>query len=147
MHLLLFLHILVMFTAVTVAAGTGLLVLVAAARGDRVLVSGALSLPVPKLAPILYISGGLLGLLTALTFGYNLLSPWLVIAYVLFAMLAALGIFYSGPTFEKFHAVASDSTADGEAFAAALRSFQIDTLVTYAGIVLIVADMVFKPFS
>ena len=147
MFLLLFLHILVMVTAVTVTVGTALVVLVAAARRDRALVAGASSLPVSKMAPILYISGGLLGLATALTFGYNLLSPWLVIAYVLFAMFALLGITYSGPTLERLHAVAADATLDGEAFGTAIRRFQVDTFLTYAGIVLLVADMVFKPFS
>lgn len=147
MFVLLYLHILVMFTAVAVAAGTGLLIQVAAARGDRQLVAGAASLPVPKAAPILYVTGGLFGLATALTFGYNLLSPWLVIAYLLFACLAALGIFYSGPTFERLHAAAIDGSVDSATFGSAVRRFQVDALLTYAGILLLVADMVFKPLS
>src|SRR5579859_8185347 len=94
LHVLLFLHILTMFTAVAVAAGTGILVLMGARRGDRSVVAAITSLPIPRIAPILYISGGVLGLATGFAFGYDLLAPWLIIAYVLFAMLAALGILY-----------------------------------------------------
>lgn len=101
MYVLLFMHIVTMFSAVAVAAGSSVLVLIGARRGDRVLVAAVTSVPVPRVAPIHYILGGLFGVETALAFGFNLLSPWLVIAYLLFAMLAALGIACSGQVFAR----------------------------------------------
>ena len=80
-------------------------------------------------------------------FGYNLLAPWLVIAYVLFAILTVVGIRISGPIFERTHAVAADPAASNELFGQAMSRFRMDAAVTLVGIALIVADMVFKPFS
>jgi protein-S-isoprenylcysteine O-methyltransferase Ste14 len=147
MFVLLFLHILLMFTAVAVASGASVLVLMGARRGDRSMVAAITSLPIPQMAPILYISGGVLGLLTGLAFGYNLLAPWLIIAYVGFALFAAFGILYTGPVFMRTHAVAADPQASGEVFATAMSRFRTDAVVSMAGIAILVADMVFKPFS
>jgi hypothetical protein len=147
MFVLLFLHILLMFTAVAVASGTSILVLLVARRGDQSVVAAITSLPIPRIAPFLYISGGVFGLLTALAFGYNLLAPWLIIAYVLFALFAAFGILYTGPVFMRIHAAVADPQVSGEAFAEAISRFRTDAVVTMAGIALLVADMVFKPFS
>jgi protein-S-isoprenylcysteine O-methyltransferase Ste14 len=147
MFILLFLHILMMFTAVAVAGGTNILLLVGARRSDRALVAAITSLPIPRAAPILYITGGLFGLATALSFGFNLLAPWLIIAYVLFAMLAGFGILYSGPIFARVHAVASDAQAGAEAFRKVMRQYRVDAVLSLAGIGLLLADMVFKPFS
>jgi hypothetical protein len=147
MFILLFLHILMMFTAVAVAGGTNILLLVGVRRRDRTLIAAITSLPIPMVAPILYITGGLFGVATALAFGFNLLAPWLVVAYVLFAMLAALGVLYSGPLFARVHAVAADAQAGAEAFREVMGQYQIDAALSLAGIGLLLADMVFKPFS
>jgi len=147
MFVLLYLHIVTMFTAVTVVMGAGILVLIGARRGDRSVVAAITSLPIPRLAPPLYIAGGLFGLATAFVFGYNLLAPWLIIAYVLFALLTALGARYSGPLFERTHTLAADPQVSGEAFGEAMSRFRTDAAVTLFGIALIIADMVFKPFS
>jgi hypothetical protein len=147
MFVLLFLHIGLMFTAVAVAMGAGILVLIGARRGDRSVVAALTSLPIPRVAPPLYISGGIFGLLTGIAFGYNLLAPWLIIAYVLFALLTALGILYSGPVFERTHAVAIDPQVSVEAFGEAMGRYRADVALTALGVALIIADMVFKPFS
>jgi hypothetical protein len=147
MYVLLYLHILTMFTAVSLAAGASILMLIAARRGDRAVVAGLAGLPIARTVPALYVVGGLFGLGTALTFGYNLLAPWLVIAYLVFAFLAGLGIAYSGPLMARVHAIASDRGADGTAFADVMRRFQLDAALSLGGIAVIVADMVFKPFS
>ena len=147
MFVLLYLHIITMFTAVTVVMGAGILTLIGAAGGNRSTVAAITSLPIPRLAGPLYSLGGLFGLATAFVFGYNLLAPWLVIAYVLFVLLTALGIRVSGPLFERTHAVATDPAASPEVFSQAMSRFRMDAGVTLAGIALIIADMVFKPFS
>ena len=147
MSVLLFLHILAMFTAVTVVMGAGILVLIGARSGDRSVVAAITSLPIPRLAGPLYGVGGLLGLATAFVFGYNLLAPWLIIAYVLFAILTVVGIRISGPIFETTHAVAADPAASSEVFGQAMGRFRADAVLTMIGIALIIADMVFKPFS
>src|SRR5205085_1157060 len=105
MFVLLYLHILAMFTAVTVVMGAGILVLIGARGGERSVVAAITSLPIPRLAGPLYAVGGLFGLATAFVFGYNLRAPWLIIAYVLFAILTVVGIRVSGPIFERTHAV------------------------------------------
>jgi len=147
MFVLLYLHILAMFTAVTVVMGAGILVLIGARGGERAVVAAITSLPIPRLAGPLYAVGGLFGLATAFVFGYNLLAPWLIIAYVLFAILTVVGIRVSGPIFERTHAVASDPTASSEQFVQTMSRFRMDALLTLVGIALIIADMVFKPFS
>src|SRR5690242_17465973 len=147
MFVLLYLHILAMFTAVRVVMGAGILVLIGARGGNRSVVAAITSLPIPRLAGPLYALGGLFGLATAFFFGYNLLAPWLIIAYVLFIFLMAVGIRISGPIFERTHAVASDPAASGEAFGQAMSRFRMDAVGTMIGIALIIADMVFKPFS
>lgn len=147
MYLLLFLHVVIMFAAVSLAAGTKIIFLVATRRGDRALVAGLSALPLDRMVPALYAVGGLFGLTTALAFGYSLLAGWLVIAYLLFAVLAALGVGYSGPLMARMHAVASDTEADPEAFARVMRRFQLDAVVSMGALALLVADMVFKPFA
>ncbi len=147
MYVLLYLHILTMFTAVSLAAGSSIFVLIAARRRDRAAVAALTRLPIDRMVPPLYIVGGLFGLATALVFGYDLLAPWLIIAYLIFAGLAALGIVYSGPLMGRVHAVASDEAADAQAFGDVIRRFQLDAVLSLGGIAIIVADMVFKPFS
>lgn len=147
MYVLLYLHILTMFTAVAMAAGSSILVLLAAGRGDRLLVASITGMRLDRIIPPLYIAGGLFGILTGATFGYSLVAPWLVIAYLVFAALMVLGVLYSGPLMGRMHAVASDQGADHQAFAEVMRRFRLDTLVSLGGIAVIVADMVFKPFS
>jgi hypothetical protein len=146
-YLLLYLHIVTMFIAVSVAAGSSILLLVGARRGDRQLVAGLSALPIDRIVPPLYMVGGLFGLGTGLAFGYNLVAPWMLIAYALFAVLTFLGIRYTGPLVGRVHVVASDQATDAQAFAQVIRRFQLDTMITLGGIALIVADMVFKPFA
>jgi len=54
--------------------------LIAERSGQMALVRGVAiaSKPIGVAIPIFFISGGLLGLLTAINVGYNLLAPWLV---------------------------------------------------------------------
>lgn len=147
MSVLLYLHILAMFTAVMVVMGAGVLTLIGARGGNRSVVAAITSLPIPRVAGPLYGIGGLFGLATAFVFRYNLLAPWLIIAYVLFVLLTILGIRVSGPIFERTHEIASDPGTTSDAFDQAMNRFRVDAVVTLIGIALIIADMVFKPFS
>jgi len=147
MLVLLYLHIATMFTAVAMAAGSSLLVLLAHARGERGVVAAITGLPLDRIIPPLYVAGGLFGILTAVLNGYSLVAPWLVIAYLIFAMLMVLGIVYSGPLLGQVHAVASDQAGDADAFVRVMARYRLDALVSLGGIALIVADMVFKPLS
>jgi len=147
MYVLLYLHILTMFSAVAMAAGSSILVLLAARRRDRLLVASITGMHLDRIIPPLYLAGGLFGILTGATFGYSLVAPWMLIAYAVFAALMVLGVLYSGPLMGRVHAVASDQGADPQAFAEVMRRFRLDTLVSLGGIALIVADMVFKPLT
>jgi hypothetical protein len=147
MYVLLYLHILTMFTAVTLAGGTSIFMLIADWRADRALAAALTGLPLDRIIPPFYLIGGLFGLLTAVSFGYGLLAPWLLIAYALFAALMALGILYSGPLLNRVRAAATDESVDLGAFAGVMRLGRVDSVISLTGIALIIADMVFKPFS
>ena len=94
--ILLFFHISLIFSAVTISFGPALIMRLAERSGQMALVRGVAlaSKPIGPAIPILFISSGIFGLLTAINVGYNLLAPWLVIAYVLFlvAMITGIGI-------------------------------------------------------
>jgi hypothetical protein len=80
--ILLFVHISLMFGAVMISLGPALVMRIAERSGQVALVRGVAleSKAIGPAIPILFISGGIFGLLTAITVGYNLLAPWLVIA-------------------------------------------------------------------
>jgi len=147
--LLLLLHILTMFVAVTLAAGTLLFVLVAARTGRTPAALEIAALPTQRFIPPAFILGGLFGLATGLAFGYNLLAPWLVIAYVLFVAATVWGIRVTSPAMRRLAKVAG---AEGEAADAGDvermlgRRLTIDAGFTFLVIGLIILDMVVKPF-
>ena len=140
MFLLLFAHISLMFAAVGLTGGT-LALLVVANRADRLGEVGPAiaSLPLARISPPLYLVGGLAGLATAWSFGYSLLSPWLVVAYVLFAIGAGFGIFGTTGRFERL--------ARGDDVAAVGQALEMDLLVNVVLYGLLIGDMVFKPLS
>lgn len=150
---LLFLHIATMFTAVTVGYGSGMVVelahrtgQVAALRGVGMTV-GRLE----KVIPVLYITGGLLGLLTAISFGFNLLAPWLIIAYVLFLIAMVIGMVELGPRGKRL-GMAIRNVPDGPIpaeISAILDNPRANAInvIDYAVVILLVFDMVVKPFS
>lgn len=100
---LLFLHIAFMFVAIAMHAGPQLLTLVAIRGGQldavapitRVWLRGV---PVVSAA---FGLGALFGLATAFAFGFDLLSPWLVIAYVLFVASGMWSNFVTVPHFRR----------------------------------------------
>jgi uncharacterized membrane protein len=147
--LLLLLHILTMFVAVTLGAGTLLFVLVAARTGRTRTALEIAALPIERFIPPAFIVGGLFGLATGLAFGYDLLAPWLLIAYVLFIAATVWGIRVTSPAMRRLAKVAG---AGGEAADAGDvermlgRRLTIDAVFTFLVIGLIILDMVVKPF-
>jgi uncharacterized membrane protein len=138
--LLLFAHISLMFAAVGLTGGTLALLAIANRAGRLQQVGPAItSLPLARISPPLFMLGGLAGLATAWSFGYPLLSPWLIVAYVLFAIGAAFGVVGTTGRYERL--------ARGEDVAAVGRALEFDLLVNVVLYGLLIGDMVFKPFS
>jgi hypothetical protein len=148
--LLLFGHITVMIAAVVISYGPALMFQMATRTGQVAPVralSAATGLGI--WIPILYIAGGLLGLATAINFGYNLLAPWLVIAYVLWLIAMVNGGGIHAPFFRKVAALTittPDGPITGELAALiADRRERTAAAVDYVVIVAILFDMVVKP--
>jgi len=153
-HLWLFLHIAVIFTAITVGYGVTLMLRIAYMSGQVGIMRGVgyAAGKVGPLIPILFIAGGLFGLLTALATGTDLLAPWLVIAYVLFVIAMLIGIFENAATGRKLGPLLMAADVSQPLPAAVRELFDspraryllvIDVLIPF----LFVFDMVVKPFS
>ena len=153
MFVLLFLHIATMIAAVTVAYGSGFVMRLAYGTGQVAPIRGvaAASGPIGILIPLLFVSGGIFGLLTAITFGYSLLAPWLLIAYGLWLAAMLIGVAVNRPFAMQLRALLAtvpDGPISGpieKLFAAPrVRAF---TAVDYLIILALIFDMVVKPFS
>lgn len=139
MFLVLFLHIAVMFTAVALTVGPTTILLVAHRAGRL----GEIGPPVARLrvaraAVPLFGLGGILGLATALAFGYSLTAPWLLLAYAGFVVAMLLGVLVSAPVARRM--IAGDLAGIG-------RAIEIDLAANALVLALLVADMVFKPLT
>jgi hypothetical protein len=140
MFVLLFVHVALMFAAVGLTGGT-LALLTIAHRAQRLEQVGPAiaALPIARIAPPLFLLGGLAGLATAWSFGYSLVSVWLLIAYAGFAVGALFGAVGTAGRFERL-ARREDVEAIG-------RALEVDFVVTLALYALLIGDMVFKPFQ
>ena len=150
---LVFLHILTMFAVVAFHSGPQILTLAAARTGQETAVG-----PIARMygrtgraVPPLGILGALLGIGAGLTGGFNLLAPWLLIAYVLFAGAMITGIGFNskfGPRLLAATADAPDGPLTPEIVA--LFTDPRYRLVTTVDLFIVIAflfDMVVKPFS
>lgn len=150
-ELLKFLHILSMFLAVTLLFSPDIVFYRAAAARDvhtmrRV---GSLSRMVVNAGIILFFVGLAFGFLTALTGGFDLTAPWLIMAYVLVALIIVLGAAIENPHYIKVSAAAERS---GEQFSEELERLVRSPLkhlgwlsaALYGGIIY---TMVTKPFT
>lgn len=148
-----FLHILAMFSAVGVSTGTEFVLHRVANSGDvrAIKIAFGAGKLTGMLTPILFVIGMLFGLLAAWTGSWNFLAPWLIIAYVLFATALVLGVKIVGPWNQKVGKAAAMN--QGETPSAELQALLHDKralqamYATYALIVLLVFDMIIKPFS
>jgi hypothetical protein len=144
---LVFLHILTMFALVAFHSGPQILTLAAARTGQE----GAVG-PIARLyartgraVPPLGILGAILGIGAGLTGGFNLLAPWLLIAYALFALLIVYGSAVSVPYIVGLGDGVRENRLDwGE-----LLGRRLTVIVASDALILglIIADMVLKPFG
>jgi len=148
-----FLHVTVMFFAVALSLGSAVLIRVAGRTRRARSIQGVAEIAASfgnYLGPI-FVLGGLLGLATAIVSGLNLLTPWLVIAYVLFALGAGTGALGEGKwTAEVARAAAANPEPEaGPALVALLTSTRGNIVFgAFASfVVLLIFDMVLKPFS
>jgi hypothetical protein len=149
----LWLHITVMFSAITISYGPAFLADLAY-RSGRVSTLRGVALaaaPLGRFIPVFYFAGGLLGLVTAINFGYNLLAPWLLIAYVLFASAIVTGIGFNakfGPRVIQATADVPDGPLTPEITALFTDPrYRLVTTIDYVVVIAILFDMVVKPFS
>jgi hypothetical protein len=143
----LLLHIVTMFAVVALHSGPQILALVAARTGQLPVVAGMASLYARsgRAVPPLGILGAIFGIATGLTGGFNLLAPWLLIAYALFGLLVVYGGVVSVPYIVGLgEAVREDRPDRDELLGRRLLAIVTTDALIY---VLIIADMVLKPFG
>jgi hypothetical protein len=145
-----FLHILSMFSAVTVIVGAELLALYAIRRKDIGMLRAYFRLGkrADQVGMALFLLGIGFGLVAAVTIGWDLLTGWLLIAYVLVVLTIVVG-FSSVPYLGRLEAALPerDDGPSSPELDALLRSPTL-SLTSGAAILLtalIIADMVFKP--
>jgi len=151
-EILKFFHILLMFTAVTMFVGGEFYAMHIERSGDvraiRRMYEAAKTLDMVGVVTV--ILGLILGIITAINGNLDLTQTWLIIAYVLYVAIMALGIGYWTPRSKKVLAAAEASPDDA-------MSPELAGLLKTPGLALIVFDlllwvgiifvMVIKPFS
>ena len=140
------LHVLTMFAVVALHSGPQILVFVAARTGQLSAVAGIAGMYARsgRAVPPLGLAGALFGFGAALTGGYNLLAPWLLFAYGLFGALIVYGGFVSAPYVMRL----SDAVLHDRPERDALLGRRLTVILAIDALiyVLIIADMVLKPF-
>ncbi len=148
-----FLHIASMFLAVSIFVGQGMLSGTVARSGDVRAIRRVLAAE-DRFAPVgggVFLLGIVFGFVTAIVGDFDLTQTWLVIGYVLAALILVTAFVYHIPTATKLKALA-DASPDDEP-SAELRAFvdaPIGRLVNVIDGVLwlaLIYVMVAKPFS
>jgi hypothetical protein len=151
--LFLFLHITFFIVAITISYGPLLLLRLAYRTGEVGNIRG-LALVHSRLGPltfVMYLLGGIFGGLTAIAFGFDLLAPWLVIAYVAFAIAMLLGV-TENRTWPLRLAEAVKRTPDGP-LTPEIRDLFMNRrtvsvlVIDIVWVPVMIFDMVIKPFS
>ncbi len=152
-QLFVFLHILSMFTAVAASFGPAYLTHRAVATRHVPTIRGVFSMvkPIGPLIPVFFVSGFVFALLAIFTGGFNPFRPWLLIAYVLFAIGMFTGARIHAPWAQ---AVGTSAEASPDAAPSAELNQALDSpqetfayWLDYAVVIAIVFDMVVKPFG
>ena len=151
MNLIIVFHI--VFVLVAFAFTTGIGIFLSALAGSRdvrtIRIAAKTAQPLQMAGAILLVVGSIVGLVAAWRIGFNLTSPWLVGAYVLVALVLAIGLGIHRPWLLRV-AKAAAASPDDQA-SAELNGMIDDRLVRIAGPVsglvwvAIVVLMVFKP--
>jgi hypothetical protein len=146
-----FLHVITMFAAVAAAMLPEIVLHAIARRGD---VAGLrafapISGTAGKLIPVLFVVGLIFGLIAAIVGQIDLLRPWLVASYVIFAIAMVTGAVMSGPWAVRLAeaAFASPTDAPSAELVAAThdRRGLISTAILMSSLVSIIFLMVVKP--
>jgi hypothetical protein len=148
-----FAHIATMFMAVGVAVGTEIMAHRVANSGDvrAIRTYFAQARPIINIIPVLYITGLILGLAAGVLGAFNLLAPWLLLAYGLFFLTFMLHQLVGGPWFRRMTRISAD-LSDGPAspeLESAIHDRAAGWLFWYtiAMVIGFVFIMVVKPFS
>jgi uncharacterized membrane protein len=148
-----FLHIASMFVGVSLALGMGSVAGLVGRNGDVRTIRSTFPIfnSFARFIPIFFTLGLIFGLATAFTGGFDLLRPWLLIAYALFVAATALGAGIEGPWQQKVLVAATASPEDAPS--SELMRIVHDPrerFAFWATVVILAAfivDMVFKPFG
>ena len=151
MRIFVFLHIVTMFTAVTMGYGPAVLMVAAGRARDVASLRGILraAFRVERLIGPTFILGALLGVVAIFTNDLDPLAGWLVIAYVLFAIAAIMPAVFTGPWLKRVAAAAeaSPDNAPSDELRTLTSSprYTLPLAFDVSVIVLFIADMVLKP--
>lgn len=151
--LLVFLHITATFIAVALSYGPTVMFWLARRSGrvEPLRAVTVMARPAALIAGMFFGIAGLLGLAAATQAGYNLLAPWLLISYLLFALLTFVGFAISGPRTSRLRRALAD--APPGPVPAELRPLVDDRVLSGVHVLdfvllgALVYDMVFKPFG
>lgn len=146
-----YLHILTMFAAVSAAMIPEVVLHALARRGDAAALRGFMPIAATagKFIPLLFMTGLVFGLIAAIAGQFDLLRPWLIASYVIFAAAMATGALVSGPWARRVGMAAS--ATEGDTFSPELEAAvhdsrgTISTIFLMSSIVVIVFLMVVKP--
>jgi hypothetical protein len=151
MPIFIFLHVLVMFTAVALAYGPAALMVVASRRRD-VRALRAITATSDRLGPAVgmaFALGIVLGFVAVFFGGFNPLLGWLVIAYALVVASLVMTFAFTNPWLKKVEAAAAASPDDtmSPELDALVNSPRTQALLMFDAllIVALIADMVLKP--
>lgn len=148
-----YLHILTMFAAVAISVGPHLILRRISRSGSVAAIKTAFGAAksIGQLVPIVFGVGALFGLLAAATGSLNFFKPWLIIAYVIFVVMSVLGARITAPWNMRVGKAAAMNQGDTPSaeLQAAVADPAIDTafMISVIGIVLVLIDMIFKPFG
>jgi Sec-independent protein secretion pathway component TatC len=153
MRIFVFFHVLSMFSAVAVAYGPAFLLHRAAATRHVPTIRAVFSMTkaTGPLIPIFFLTGFGFALVAIFTEGFNPFRPWLLIAYVLFAIGMFTGFRIHAPYAQAVGraAEASPDDAPSAELNQALDNPQetIAYWLDYAVIIGLIFDMIIKPFG
>ena len=141
-----------MFTAVTISYGPQVLILQAAGRRDAVALRGV-ALAMGRLGALMgpaFVLGAILGVIAVFANGFDPLAPWLLIAYALFVVAMLNGALGTGAWLARVVTAAEASSGSLSPELTALleqRGIRLWLIADVALTVLLIADMILKPFS
>jgi hypothetical protein len=148
-----FLHVATMFTAVAASIGPAYLLSRIAHTGDVPTIRRvfALAQPLGNAIGPLFGLGALLGIVSIFTNGLNPFLPFLLIAYVMFALVFITGIAINGPWQRRVTALAAESpdSSPSAELTAALNDPRMKWIEWFDRLMIVafVFDMIVKPFT